>query len=203
MTNLRYLLLGVLIGLLATGAILLISQPERGTPIILQPAPTLTKTTLPKSTATESPIQVQIEGKIAAPGIYAMVKSTRLGDLIDTAGGLTQQADVERVNRAALLHDGDYFFIPTIDEPIPETARNAPLNAYMGDAVVFDYPLDLNKASQEALESLPGIGPVKAADILEYREQVGTISSLEELLNIEGIGTKTLESLKEFLFIEP
>ena len=73
----------------------------------------------------------------------------------------------------------------------------------MGDAVTYEYPLDLNSVSQEALETLPGIGPVKAADILEYRTQVGTISSIEELLNVEGIGTKTLESLEDFLIITP
>ncbi|MEA3326453.1 MAG: helix-hairpin-helix domain-containing protein [Chloroflexota bacterium] len=203
MPNWRYLLLGVLFGLLATGAILLIAQPERGTPIVLQPAPTPTETTPPKSTATETPFQVQIYGEIAIPGVYTIEKSARLGELIDTAGGLTQQADVDRVNLAALLHDGDYFFIPAINEPIPETARNAPINSYRGDQGVFNYPLDLNKASQEALESLPGIGPVKAVVILEYREQVGTFSTIEELLNIEGIGEKTLESLKEYLIITP
>jgi len=176
--NWRYLLLGVIIGLLAAGAILLIAQPEKGTPIILQPAP-------------------------ATPGVYPIEKSARLGDLITKAGGLTSQADLERVNHAALLRDGDYFYIPAIDEPFPETARNSPINAGLGDAATYEYPLDLNSASQEALEALPGIGPAKAADILEYREKIGRFSSLEELMEIDGIGAKTLESLEEFLIITP
>jgi len=201
--NWRYLLLGVIIGLLAAGAILLIAQPEKGTPIILQPAPTATETKPLQSTPTETPIQVQIGGEVVTPGVYPIKKSARLGDLITKAGGLTSQADLERVNHAALLRDGDYFYIPAIDEPFPEIARNSPINAGLGDAATYEYPLDLNSVSQEALETLPGIGPVKAADILEYRTQVGTISSIEELLNVEGIGTKTLESLEDFLIITP
>jgi len=193
----------VIIGLLAAGAILLIAQPEKGTPIILQPAPTPTETKPPQSTPTETPIQVQIGGEVATPGVYPIEKSARLGDLITKAGGLTSQADLERVNRAALLRDGDYFYIPAIDEPFPETARNSPINAGLGDAATYEYPLDLNSVSQEALEALPGIGPAKAADILEYREKIGRFSSLEELMEIEGIGAKTLESLEEYLIITP
>lgn len=203
MPNWRNLLLGALIGLLAAGAILLVCQPERGTPILLQPAPTPSKTITPKPTDTETPIQVQIGGEVSSPGVYALAKSVRLGDLIDAAGGLTTFADLKRINHACLLHDGDYYYIPADNEPIPEAARNAFIDVYLEEDDTFTFPIDLNTASQEMFESLPDIGPARAMDIIAYREEVGRIESLDELLNIEGIGDKTLESLRDFLIIDP
>ncbi len=194
-------LFGFLIGLLSTGLILLLSQSDHGVPIILNPAPTPTQAPNPTPSPKNAPIQVQIGGEIVRPGIYLIDETARLADLITEAGGLTSTADMDRVNFAALLHDGDYFFIPSYDQLIPETARNAPLNINLDENNKFQYPLDLNEASQEALESLPGIGPEKAADILSYKEKIGTFSSVDDLLNVPGIGEKTLETLREYLFV--
>jgi competence protein ComEA len=197
------LLTGVLIGLLAAGGILLIARPERGTPITLMPAPTLTPSGLPKPTATPTPIEVLIKGQVNMPGIYELEKETRLYDLIALAGGLTESADIDRVNNVFILRDGDYFFIPSIGEKIPDTARNAPGNNPFDDASYFDYPLNLNTASQAALETLPGIGPTKAMDIINYREQVGAYETVDDLLNIAGIGPSTLDAIREYLIVEP
>lgn len=197
------ILTGVLIGLLAAGGILLISQPERGIPITLMPAPTLTPTGLPKPTATPAPIEVLIKGQVNMPGIYKLEKETRLYDLIELAGGLTVNADIDRVNNVFILRDGDYFFIPTIGENIPETARNAPGNNPLDDTSYFDYPLNLNTASQTDLESLPGIGPAKATDIITYRDQVGAFKTVDDLLNVAGIGPSTVDAIREYLVVEP
>jgi competence protein ComEA len=194
---------GVLIGLLVGGGILLVAQPARGIPITLLPAPTLTPSSLPKPTATPMPIQVLIKGQVNLPGIYKLDKEARLYDLIELAGGLTEDADIERINNVFILRDGDYFYIPSIGGNIPDTARNAPGNNPLEDASYFDYPLDLNTASQAALESLPGIGPTKATDIITYREQVGAFKTVDELLNIVGIGPSTLDAIREYLIVEP
>lgn len=199
----QYLLLGVLIGLLATGAILLMSQPDRGVAIKLQPAPSPTPTSEPRPTATSPPIVVEISGQVMKPGIYTLEKGSRLLDLIEHAGGLTNQADKERVNNVFILRDGDYFYIPAVGERIPDTARNAPGNNPLIDTSHFDYPLNLNTATQEALESLPGIGPSKARDIINYREQIGAYESVDELVNVPGIGPTTLDSIREYLIVEP
>ena len=198
-----YILMGILIGLLATGAILLIAQPNRGAPITLLPAPTATATALPRPSVTPAPIQVLIKGQVVNPGTYSLEKNARLVDLIKLAGGLTQQADQNRVNQAFLLRDGDYFYIPAVDEKIPDTARNAPGNNPLDDPSFFEYPLDLNTATQEALESLPGIGPSKAAEIITYRVQNGAFVSVDDLLNVPGIGPAILETIQDYLIIEP
>ncbi len=197
------ILYGLLMGLLIAGAILLISQPRQGQPISLSPAPLPTPTAPLKPTGTKIPYQAQICGEVNHPGIVDFTEELRLGDLVDAAGGLTSKADFDRINLAALVRDGDYFYIPAVDEEIPDTASNAPGNLPISLSTDYNYPLDLNEVTQEALESIPGIGPSKAADILNYKAVIGRFSSLEELLNVSGIGTATLESLKDYLYVEP
>jgi len=197
------LVYGLLLGVLVTGAILLISRPTQGMPVELFPAPSPSPTSPPAPTKTPEPIMVQIKGEIVSPGSYSLAKDSRLDDLITAAGGITSSADENRINYMAIVHDGDYFYIPTFDEDIPETASNAPGNLNIGDGDSFDYPIDLNAASQEALESLPGIGPSKASDILAYREEHGPFASVDDLVNVPGIGASTVETLRDFLIVEP
>lgn len=201
MNQWRTLIIGILIGLLVGGLIFLISKPPTGEPIVLKPAPTSTKTSEPRPTPTPQPIFVQINGEIAAPGIYALDQDARLSNLIELAGGLTENADEKRVNQASLLQDGDYFYIPRNGEDVPETARNAFLDIFIDQNPSYDYPLDLNSATQDALESLPGIGPTKASSIINYREQNGPFLSIEELMNVEGIGQETFANLKDLITV--
>jgi competence protein ComEA len=196
------ILFGLLIGLLATGGILLVARPAQGTPIALQPAPTPTPTHPPSPTKTPEPILVQIAGAVQTPGVYALPEESRLSDLLALAGGLALDADSDRVNQTAILRDGAYFYIPVPGEAIPETANNAPGYSSSDADKPYSYPLDLNQASQEELESLPGIGPSKAADILNYREQNGPFTSVDDLVNVSGIGEATVESLLEYLIVE-
>lgn len=192
----------ILIGLLVSGLILIVARPVRGVPIVLVAAPTATTTSLPRPTSTQPFIKAQIGGEIASPGIYAIPFQSRLGDLILAAGGITSSADIIRINYAEIVKDGDYFYIPASDEEIPETAANAPSN-FDSHTFTVNYPLNLNKATQEELETLPGIGPTKAADIVAYRERNEGFQSLEDLLEVPGIGETTFEAIREFLYIEP
>lgn len=192
----------MLIGLLAAGLILIIALPERGEPIVLNPAPTSTMTPLPKPTQTPAPIQVLIEGQVLVPGKYLIDKNARLSDLISRAGGVTNEADTIRINTVLRVYDGDYIYIPAIGEDIPDTACNAPGKSNKNSQLNFDYPIDINSSSAEALESLPGIGPAKAIDIITYREEVQLFNSIEDLLNVPGIGQATFESLRELIKVD-
>jgi competence protein ComEA len=196
------LLAGTLIGLLAAGLVLLISSPIKGHPITLSPPPSPTITKTPQPTSTPTPIQVQIGGEVLMPGIYALDEKARLSELITLAGGMSSSADLLRINLAAICRDGDYFYIPKSNEIIPETAINSPQNIHTGSKSEFTYPININQATMEELESLPGIGPGKAQEILTYREEKGPFTTIEDLLNVEGIGPKTLEALIEYLIIE-
>ena len=195
------LLSGLLIGLLAAGVILLIAQPRQGVPITLIPAPTATATGLPSPTRTPEPILVQIGGAVQSPGVYSLASGARLEDLITSAGGITYAADLDRINTTVKLQDGDYYYLPIPGEAIPETASNAPGNLTTGNSGI-SYPLDLNTATQEELESLPGIGPSKAADIIAYRDEHGPFATVEDLANVTGIGDATVESLRDYLIVD-
>ena len=196
------LLSGLLIGLLAAGAVILIAQPRQGIPITLVPAPSATATGLPLPTKTPEPILVQIGGAVQSPGVYSLPSGTRLEGLISASGGLTPDADQNQINLAVNLRDGDYYYLPVPGEDIPATAANAPGNMGNVSESGFTYPLDLNTATQEELESLPGIGPTKAAEILAYRDQNGPFATLEDLTRVTGIGTATVESLRDYLFVD-
>ena len=109
-------------------------------------------------TRTPEPILVQISGAVQSPGVYSLASGARLEDLITSAGGVTSAADLDRINTTVKLQDGDYFYLPIPGEAIPETASNAPGNLTTGNSGI-SYPLDLNTATQEELESLPGLAP--------------------------------------------
>jgi competence protein ComEA len=197
----RLILYGILIGLIASGGIILISQPARGFPIELLPLPSPTATAIPRPSATPASNQVQIKGEVHQPGVYKVPKDTRLGELINLSGGLTDLADELRINVVILVNDGDYFYIPAIGEPIPDTARNSPvnINADLSPNIIF--PIDINQASLEEFESLPGIGPTKAAEIIAYRDLHGVFNEVNDLLKVPGIGPQILEAIISYVIV--
>ncbi len=196
------ILFGLLLGLLVTGAILLIARPAQGVPITLHPAPSPTVTSPPAPTPTPAPILVQIGGEVKSPGVYSLPKGSRLEALLQAADGFTANADLERINLSAVLRDGDYYYLPATGENIPETASNSPNNVQTSDGIAIQYPLNLNLATEEELESLPGIGPSKAADIIAYRDEHGPFQVIDDLVNVSGIGQNTVDTLRDYLIIE-
>jgi competence protein ComEA len=203
MKSWQIMIFGILIGLLTSGLIILIASPKQGEPIALSPPPSPTNTPKPKPTETPLPITVQISGEIVDPGVYTLADSSRVSDLITMAGGLTDKADPTRINYAAIINDGDYIYIAGEEEIFPSTSRDTTINLPTEDSDDFVYPLNLNEATQEALESLPGIGEVKAAAIIAYRDLIGGFTTVDELIYVNGIGPATLDSIRDYLVIEP
>ncbi len=131
---------------------------------------------------------VQLDGEVARPGLYRLPSGSRVADAVDAAGGPTDQADLTGLNRARLLRDGDRVSIP------PRSAGGATPQVAPG--------VNLNTASADQLESLPGIGPVLARRIIEYRVRHGPFQRVEELLQVEGIGPKVLQELRPRVIVE-
>lgn len=132
--------------------------------------------------STASDLVVQIDGAVTRPGLYHLPPGTRVSDALAAAGGPSAEADLSSLNRARLLRDGEHLVVPR---------RVAP-----GTATAGAGRLDLNTATAQDLEALPGIGPVLAGRIVAYRAAHGPFQRVEDLLQVEGIGPKLLDRLR-------
>jgi competence protein ComEA len=133
---------------------------------------------------------IDVAGAVRRPGIYRVRAGSRIDDAIAAAGGVTAKAELDAVNLAAPVADGEQVVVPgrgSVGAPAagPPAAGSSP-----------SAPLDLNTATAEQLDSLPGIGPVTAQKILDYRQQHGAFHSVAELEGVPGIGPGRLAQLK-------
>jgi len=132
-------------------------------------------------------VVVHVAGAVDDPGVYRLPAGSRVADAVERAGGPKGGADPDAINLAARLADGQQVVVP---------GRGGRAGAAATDD---DGPISLGSADQADLETIDGIGPVTAAEIIEYRDQHGGISSVEQLDEIPGIGPATIESLSEGL----
>lgn len=152
---------------------------------------------------------IHLSGEVKNPGVYSLSKKERLIDLIKAAGGLTKQADLEQINLAEKLYDGQKVIIPLIIKNNVEL--NSSVEAGFQERYKIsnsyskpfnDQLININQADQNELEKLSGIGPSKAAAIIKYREQNCFFIQKEDLLNVSGIGEKTLENIEDEIIIK-
>lgn len=193
MKNVMYTLTGVLAGFALAGLLLFIVRAPAGEPISLQPAPT------------KEPIAVHVIGAVPRPGLYEFAEGARVQDAIDAAGGLLSSADVETINLAALLVDGQQLTIPYKAGAEPSSQSGDENNTFVLPGAT-DTPspggegeelLNINTASLEELDNLPGIGPALAQRIIDYREEHGPFLTIEDILNVSGIGPSTFDQIKD------
>jgi competence protein ComEA len=131
---------------------------------------------------------VQAAGAVSAPGVYRVASGARVADLLELAGPAAD-ADLQALALARLLHAGQRVWVPRVGEPV-----TPPVGVDGGPAVPVG-PLDLNTATAEQLDTLPGVGPATASRILEHRARVGRFRRVEDLLDVAGIGPARLEAL--------
>lgn len=154
------------------------------------------------SEKSEAEIVVHLAGAVKNEGVYKLTKKDRLVDLIKAAGGLKKNADLGKINLAKKLYDGQKFIIPEFNEGTDDFKANS--NSQISEELFSEKQfssdnnfININQAEQSELEKLSGIGPSKAAAIIKYREQNRNFTKKEDLLNISGIGEKTLENIKD------
>jgi competence protein ComEA len=136
------------------------------------------------------PVLVHVLGAVRVPGLYELAGGDRLVDAVTAAGGFTDDADRGALNLARVVGDGEQVYVPAVGEEPREPAE--PDGA--GGGLV-----NLNTADAAELDTLPGVGPALASRILEWREQNGRFASVDDLLNVTGIGAKTLSALAELV----
>lgn len=133
-------------------------------------------------------LYVHVLGQVAKPGLYVLDLDARLVDAVAAAGGTTDTADLQAINLARTLTDGEQIVVPAI---------GAEASAPGGQDAADDGRIDLNKADQAALETLPRIGPALAERIIAWREENGGFRSVDDLLAVPGIGEKMLAGLRD------
>ena len=139
---------------------------------------------------------VHVVGAVRRPGLYRLVHGARIADAVRRAGGATRRADLSLVNLAAQVSDGSQVVVPRREVVDAGAATEAGQSSVGGAA---GGPVHLNTATLDELDALPGVGPVTAQKILDYREQHGAFSSVDDLDAIPGIGPARLEQLRELV----
>ena len=150
--------------------------------------------------AASSVAYVDISGEVNKPGVYKVTTETRLFEVIDMAGGLTENADPDSLNRAEKVTDGQKIIVLSYDESseIGKSSSSVPdygLTSDEGDKV------NINTADSSELQTIPGIGPAKAQSIIDYREQNGYFTTTEDIMDVTGIGQKTYASIKDYIVV--
>lgn len=186
---------GVVCGLLGAGIILLGTSQPRGEAIELLPPPT------------PPPVVVHVSGAVNQPGVFSLPTNSRVQDALNAAGDLAPEADVQSLNLAAFLVDGDLIWIPSksFDQTQGQTRANDQISKVPTPAqptVPTESKLiNINTASQSELESLPSIGPVTAQKIIAYREAHGPFKQIENIQQVNGIGPATFDDIKGLITI--
>ena len=138
-------------------------------------------------------IYIDIKGEVQNPGVYKVLKGSRLFQLLTFAGGATSQADTLAINLSLKLYDQQVVYIPSFEDSFPIIIDV--INDNMSGIV------NINSASLELLDTLPGIGPSTAQSIIDYRTEIGFFESIEDIMNVSGIGEATFNEIKDLITV--
>ncbi len=177
-------------------------------------------------TTAQTEFFADVKGEVMNPGVYPFEKGDRVGKLIESAGGLTENADANQVNLAAVAEDAMVIYVPakaasdssgqaltdgsggtnsansdTIPADNGGTVPNNNASVASGGSTANESKINLNTATKEELESVNGIGPSLADAILQYRTENGRFGKIEDLNEVSGIGDKTYEKLKDYFYV--
>jgi competence protein ComEA len=163
------------------------------------PRPVTVRALRPEPVPSPSPVGVvvHVAGWVRRPGVYELAQGQRVIDAIEAAGGPRRRADLDALNLAAVLVDGQQVMIP------PESAGggSGAGSTASGDSTGGQAPININSATADELETLPGIGPVLAGAIIDHRERNGPFASVDELLDVSGIGEQRLADIRDLVAV--
>ncbi len=179
----QVVLVAAIVAATGGGVFLVVRASTSNAPIqIHMPTPTP-----PRSTQ----LNVYISGAVKNPGVFIAVEGDRLAQVLERAGGATDDADLGAVNLAARVRDEDHWHIPRIGE--------APSSPTQSRREASPARLNINTASVEALKTLPNIGDVRAKAIVSYREANGAFERVDDLIKVNGVGPATLAAIRDLI----
>jgi len=168
---------------------------------VMAQVPPDTQPYIPYSPPPPAKIGVHIAGEVYSPGFHVVPYGSRVNDVVVLAGGLTQYADLLRINLAAFVEDASQIIIPAIGEDLPETAISGSQGLQNQSGVTADGRININLANLTELQTLPGIGAVRAQSIVDFREASGGFNTIEELMNISGIGQAIFDNIRDRVMV--
>ena len=166
---------------------------ERSLPMASRPSVSI-GSAVPPPSVVPAEVVVQIAGAVVRPGVYHLPVGSRVGDLVNAAGGPVAGVDAAVLPLAAKVTDGQRVYLPKPGEPVSAVA-----GVSVGGASAVAGPVDLNSATVVQLDALPGIGPSTAAAIVAYRDKHGPFKSIDGLLEIKGLGASKVDALRELV----
>jgi competence protein ComEA len=190
-TRIGFIVVGLVAAVAAVYAIFQALDERSAPPIVIEDA------------AANLPVVVEVRGAVEAPGVVELSPGARLQDAIAAAGGLSKDADLSTVNLARRLRDGEVVVILAV--PSPGSTPVLPIDEVHG-AIPAESPqtkININSATVEELEAMPGIGEVIAARIIAYREENGPFRTVDDLIHIQGISDRTIDQIRDLVTTGP
>lgn len=193
----RGYILITLINLIALGGVVILMQGRSqlgagaGQVIVSTPTPLP-----PMPTPIPARIVVYVCGAVVNPDVYSLLEGSRVKEAVEAAGGFTAKADRVRINLARRLSDGEQVYVPKIGEEALPVAPTAPSGQAGGK-------ININTATAEELDTLPGIGPAYAERIIRHREEFGPFKKIEDIKKVRGIGDAAFEEIKDLITVGP
>lgn len=175
MKNFLYIAYGVLIGILAAGLIWLTATQPNGKTVVLLASPT------------PSQVAVYVSGAVVSPGVYYLPEGSRVLDALRAAGGFAANAQQDEINLAAILKDEEQLDVPGVG----------------GTSHITLGRININTATLEELDTLPGIGETAAQSIIDYRTENGPFETTQQIMDVPGIGPTTYDSIKNLITVDP
>lgn len=150
------------------------------------------ETTKVENTIDSEKIKIHITGEVNQPGLIELEVGERVKDAIDMAGGLTNEADISKINLAYILSDGEKIYIPNQNDELDEEQILQTSNS----------KVNINTATVSELETIPGVGESTAKAIVEYRTETGRFATIEDVQNVSGIGKSKFEKMKDYIVVK-
>jgi competence protein ComEA len=209
----RLLLTALSVGVVVAGGVWLLRAPTPDTVTSLPvadgagvaraslPLPTAAPTTTPVATVPQ-PIVVHVAGAVIHPGVFTLPPGSRVHAAVEAAGGSAPDGQLDGVNLATPLTDGQRVYVPAVGEVDPGAVIDvAAAPATHSGTAAPPGPVDLNRATAAELEELPGVGPATAAAIIDDRERHGPYATVDDLDRVSGIGPAKLDAIRELVTV--
>lgn len=167
---------------------------------------------LKNNNSEDNKILIHISGCVKNNTVVSLPEGSRINDAIEAAGGLTNDADLTNINLAYILEDGEKIYIPKKGEEVEEESYTSAVTSKTSaeqtgksntkSSSTKTSKININKATQTDLETIPGIGPSTALKIIDYREKNGKFNSIEDIKNVSGIGDAKYEKMKDYITVK-